>query len=446
MNKFLKDLIKKKKSKIKELRSKIEEATTVDEVKKLQKEVEAETEEMRSAEEQLKALEARGNSDNATENPEENETEETTAEGRSAFDPSKARAVGSTENRSSKHSEEVDEELEKRSSMEYRKAFMKYFQTGNMSEVLQQRDSDAGSSENLGVLIPQTVVNQIIEGVKKVYGQLYSKVTKTNIRGGVKVPKGSFTAVFKRIEEKKVSDRQNGGGVDGYIQFGYLVGEIRIARTILQYILDVGVFEERLSRLIVEAYVKQCDYEIMHGNGTTEFQGIITEAKKESGSVIPAENIIEFTADEVKDWTKWHKKLFKKIPLSMRKERPEFVMTANTFESNIITMKDNNGVPLYAKDPIGTVQGDTEGKFNSRRVTFVENDIVSDFDDAANGDIFGMYWAPSKAYGINENLQFSVIRYFDNETNQYVDKAIVVNDGKILDASYIYLLKKKVAA
>ena len=36
------------------------------------------------------------------------------------------------------------------------------------------------------------------------------------------------------------------------------------------------------------------------------------------------------------------------------------------------------------------------------------------------------------------------MRYFDHETNQYVDKALVVNDGKVLDPAYIYLLKKSV--
>jgi hypothetical protein len=55
-----------------------------------------------------------------------------------------------------------------------------------------------------------------------------------------------------------------------------------------------------------------------------------------------------------------------------------------------------------------------------------------------------MYWVPSEAYAINSNLEFTVMDYFDQETNQWVKKAIVVNDGKVLKGNYIYLLQKSV--
>ena len=53
-----------------------------------------------------------------------------------------------------------------------------------------------------------------------------------------------------------------------------------------------------------------------------------------------------------------------------------------------------------------------------------------------------MLWVPDQAYAINTNLEFYVKRYFDEEKNEYVDKALVINDGKVLDGSMIYLLKK----
>ena len=45
-------------------------------------------------------------------------------------------------------------------------------------------------------------------------------------------------------------------------------------------------------------------------------------------------------------------------------------------------------------------------------------------------------------YLINSNMQFSYKKYFDEATNQYITKALVICDGKILDPKYIYLLKK----
>lgn len=57
-----------------------------------------------------------------------------------------------------------------------------------------------------------------------------------------------------------------------------------------------------------------------------------------------------------------------------------------------------------------------------------------------------MYWVPEEGYAINSNLEFSVVDYFDHNTNQYIKKALVINDGKVLDPKYIYLLKKSVTA
>lgn len=342
-----------------------------------------------------------------------------------------------------------NEKVEKKSedplaTMEYRTAFMNYTLTGAKSSVLQTRAADQVESSDLGVLLPTTVVQQIITDVQKVYGQLYSRVKKTNIKGGVKYPIGSFTASFKRITEKTVSERQAAGGITGSVEFSYKIGEIRIATTLLATVLSVPVFEAELSKVIVEAYVKAMDEEILVGTEeANQCVGIITEAKKSPSSRIPADNTISFTATEIAKWDNWKKKLFAKIPLSIRKERPVFFLTANTFESNIETLQDSNGQPV-ARTITNPVNGDETARFFGREVVFVESldGGIENFNDASANDYFGIYMVPEKAYAINTNLQFSVKRYFDDETNQWVDKAIVINDGKVLDPKYIYLLKK----
>ncbi|MGO5352345.1 phage major capsid protein [Faecalicoccus sp. LCP19S3_E3] len=330
-------------------------------------------------------------------------------------------------------------------SMEYRTAFMNYVVKGTRSDLLQyvQRDDAAGQSSDLGVMIPQTVVQKIIKDLEKVYGQLYSRVRKTNIQGGVKYPIGSFSATFKRITETTKSDRQKGGSITGSVTFEYKIGEIRLARTILQSVLSVPAFEAELAKVIVQAYVKAMDHEIMLGNEeSNEMQGILTEANK-SGGRIPKANIIEFTAEEVADWKQWQKKLFAEIPLSMRGLRPEFVMTPGTWEANIKTLADDNNRPVYM-ETFNPVDGAEIARFKGRDVVFVEEDILKNFDDATNGEYFAMLWVPEEAYAINTNMEFSVARYMDHEANQMVTKALVINDGKPLDTKYIYLLKKKV--
>ena len=343
---------------------------------------------------------------------------------------------------------EVKPMAAERSSMEYRTAFRDYVQSGKVDrDILQfeQRNDAVSTSSDLGVLIPETVMQEIIKGVSKVYGQLYSRVRKTNLKGGVKYPIGSFAATFNRITETTKSDRQDPGGITGAVTFGYKIGEIRLARTLLQTVLEVPVFEQEFAKAVADAYVKAMDIEIMSGTeANNQCVGILTEAAAQS-SRIPAANIIEFTAAEAADWTEWQKKLFAKIPLGMRAENPQFAMTAATYESVIKTLADTQKHPVYA-ETFNPVDGTERATFKGKEVVFVENDSLKDFDSATNGQFFAMYWVPEKAYAINSNMQFTVVDYFDHETNQWVKKALVINDGKVLDGAYIYLLKKKVSA
>ena len=344
----------------------------------------------------------------------------------------------------------AEESEEPRSSMEYRKAFMEYVQTGKRSDILQfeKRADAANESSDLGVLLPQTVIQEIITGVEKIYGQLYSRVKKTNIKGGVKYPIGSFGATFKRIGENGApTDRQKGGSITGYVEFSYKLGEIRIAQTLLANVLSVPVFESELSKVIVESYVKAMDNEILNGDPlNNEMEGIITELNKGGDSRIPASQIIDFTAEEMQDWKTWQQKLFAVIPLGMRNLRPEFVMTANTYEANIKTLHDDNNRPLYF-ETFNPVDGAERATFKAREVVFIEEGQgIENFNDATDGTVFALYWVPEKAYAINTNLEFAVKRYFDDEKLQYVERAVVINDGKILDPNFLWILRKKVNA
>lgn len=332
------------------------------------------------------------------------------------------------------------------STMEYRTAFKNFVQNGTPSVLLKRADDEQVSTD-LGILLPNTIVKEIIKGVEKVYGQLYSKVKKTNFKGGVQYPIGAFSATMYwdgtagTDKEHGVSEKQKAGGVSEYIQFTYHIGEIRIAQSLLQSIVTVESFEAEIVKALIEAYVKAMDEAILNGDGVKQPEGILTEAAKGGAGRIPAANIISFTAEDMADWKQWQKKLFAKIPLSMRKLRPEFVMTAETWESNIVTLSDSNERPVAA-ETYNPVTGDERATFKARAVNFVEEGGIKSFDTASAGDFFGMYWVADKAYAINSNMKFGYKKYFDEKENQYVTKALVICDGKVLDGKYIYLLKK----
>lgn len=434
---YFEKVIKAKEERAAELRKLIDKSEDVKEVRSLGDTLQKVLDELNEAKAQLAKLDDDGNGDGA------GAAGDGAGEGRSAvpagatFNPVATFGQGGAQARG---------DVDALSTMEYRKAFKAFVQNGTPSELLKRADAENVSAD-LGVLLPNTIVNEIIKGVEKVYGQLYSRVKKTNVKGGVQYPIGAFSAnlvwggTAGTDTEHGVSEKQKAGGVTGYIQFTYHIGEIRIAQSLLQTVVTVEAFESEIVKALVEAYVKAMDNAITSGSGSGQPTGILTEAAKGASGRIPTANVVTFTAEEMEDWKQWQKKLFAKIPLSMRKLRPEFVMTAETWESNIMTLEDTNGRPVY-RETYDPNTGDEKATFKGREVIFVEEDGFKSFDTASAGDYFGMIWVPEKAYLINSNMQFSYKKYFDENTNQYITKALVICDGKVLDGKYIYLLKK----
>ena len=184
MKDYLKKLIESKSKKINEIRSKIQASQDVNEVRSLTAEAEELQTEIKEAEAKLNEIEAE--------------------EARSAV-PAEAKLVNPMVKGSFKAEEKRDAEnvLE---SMEYRNAFKAYVQNGTKlpSEIRGQ----VISTDETGAAIPLTIMNEVINTVRKRYGNLYNKVRKMNVKGGVDFPIGALQASFKWINESTVSPRQ----------------------------------------------------------------------------------------------------------------------------------------------------------------------------------------------------------------------------------------------
>lgn len=324
------------------------------------------------------------------------------------------------------------------STMEYRTAFKNYVQRGTPipANLIQRAGGDPGPSitEDIGLIIPSTIMNEFIKDVQKVYGQIYAKVRKLNIKGGVKFPISDLKANFKWITETTVSPRQKAGDIKEYIEFSYNIGEIRVSQTLLSNIVSLNLFESEITRIMVEAYVEAMDKAIFWGTGNGQMLGIFNDPR--------VTNVVEFTAAEFADWKAWRKKLFATIPLSKR-GKGEFVFPASTVESNLMTMEDGIGRPLFREaTDLTFTDSSNSGRFFGRDVTLVEPDVIGDFETASAGDIVGLFWVPTD-YAINTQLQFGMKRYFDEETNQWVNKGLTIVDGKMLDTKACYIIKKK---
>ena len=308
-------------------------------------------------------------------------------------------------------------------SMEYRKAFMAYVQNG--TEIPAEFRAAAINTGDTGAAIPVTVMNEVINTIRKRYGNLYRKVRKMSVPGGVKIPVGSLQASFKWITEKTVSPRQNVGEL-GAVTFGYNTAEIRIAQTFLSSILTVSAFEAELTRLIAIAYLQAMDKAIVNGSGDGAPLGILNDAR--------VTNSVTMTAAQFSDWTQWRKRFFATLPLGYR--AGEFIFAASTVDAYLETMADSNNNPIFRQATgLEVNDGDAQnpnGRFFGRDISLVEPDIIADFDAASAGDVVGIFWQPDE-YAINENFGFTMRRYYDEETNEWVDKALCVVDGKVLN-------------
>ena len=329
------------------------------------------------------------------------------------------------------------------STLEYRQAFMRYAQTGEkIPETLHRRDGMPQNTTQLGATIPTTTLNEFINEIRKVYGNLYSKVRKLNIPGAVKVPISELQATFKWITEDTVAPRTDGGTINEFVEFSYTMAEIRVSQTLLSSIVTLDVFEREIVRIMLIAYMQAMDTGIVRGTGNGQMLGILNDPR-----VLATGNVIEMTAADINNWTAWRKKFFAKLPLGYR--FGEFIFPLATVDAYLETMADANNNPVFRQATgLEVNDGDSRnlnGRFFGRDISLVEPDIIPDFDSASAGDVIGIFWQPNE-YAINTNMQFGMRRWFDDDRNEWVNKMLTIVDGKVLNPRGIWLIKKKASS
>jgi HK97 family phage major capsid protein len=318
---------------------------------------------------------------------------------------------------------------DKFATLEYRKAFMEYCRTGKEIPIEYRLDAYTSVAEAAAV-IPTTIMNEIIKEMK-VHGQLFSRVRKTNIAGGVQVPILSLKPTASRITEAAASDRKK-LTANTYVSFSYYGLECKVATSLLANTVTLPMFEQQIVPLIAEAMVKQQEIEIITGAGTAGQLGVTIDTRVAAGQSITLSSV------EITQWDAWKKKVFAKIPLAYR-AGGIFIMGAGTFDGYIDGMVDANGQPV-GRVNYGIADAPTQ-RFGGREVLLVEDDVVASYDAASTGDVIAVFMNPQD-YCINSNMQMAMYRWLDHDTNQWVDKAILINDGKLIDAAGVLLIKK----
>jgi len=309
---------------------------------------------------------------------------------------------------------------------------MKYCQSGIVSPVLAADTTTA--TTDAGAVIPSTILNEVVKKLQ-VYGQIFSAVRKLNVRGGVSIPIISLKPVATWITETTPSDRQK-TDLKTAVSFGYFGLECKISTTLLTDAVTLASFESIVIDLITEAMIKALDLAIISGAGTGSPLGITVDPR------VPAAHIVTLTSADFLKWDAWKKKVMAKMPLAY-KAGASWYMASGTFDGYIDGMTDTTGQPI-GRINYGITEG-TPNRFAGKPVVEVEDDVIKNYDDAAVGDVVAIL-TDLKNYGLNSNLSMTMFRYLDQDKNEWVDKAILIADGKLIDPNGVIIVKKGAAA
>lgn len=315
-------------------------------------------------------------------------------------------------------------------TVEYRTAFMNYV-CRNTPIPAELRANASTTTTDASAVIPTTILNEIIRELK-VRGNIWNKVRKLNIQGGVEVPILSLIPTASWIGENKEAESQK-LEANSTVSFKYYGLECKLSQSILVNVTTLDMFQQQFVELATEAIIAALEKGVFNGSGTGQMTGITKDAR--------VTKVVELTADDIVKWDIWKKNVFAKIGKAYK--NGEFFMTESTFQSYVDGMVDANGQPVarvnygIAEDPVY--------RFGGKNVETVEEDIIESFDTAETGAVIAVF-GDLRNYAINSNLQMRVDKWEDHDTHEIKNNCLMICDGKVLDPNGFILIKKKVTA
>ncbi|MBO6206846.1 MAG: phage major capsid protein [Lachnospiraceae bacterium] len=309
------------------------------------------------------------------------------------------------------------------SEMEYRKSFMNYVLKGTP---IMRNDAEQTTTSDVGPVIPTTIVNRIVE-LMEANGNILAKVTRTNFRGGVKVPTSSAKPVAVWLGERAGGQTQK-KEVDGAVEFSYYKLKVSVAVSLIVENVTLEVFERTLSANIAEAITRALEASIISGSGNGEPKGILEET--------PTETIEADVTASTGEGVTYKTLLAAEAAIPTAYEQgAEWVMNKKFFFNHILAIVDSNNQPIARVD--AGISGRPSYTILGRAVNFTDHMPIPT-SDAPTGTF--AFICDLKDYMINTNMSVTVSRYVDETSDDTVTKAIMIADGKMIDTNGLVFL------
>jgi len=310
-------------------------------------------------------------------------------------------------------------------TMEYRQEFMDYV-LGKNKDILKRADAETISSE-IAAVIPTAVLNKIVEAMDD-YGDIFPLITKTNYPGAVDIPTSSAKPTATWVAEGSVADTQE--KTTGKISFSYYKLQIRVAVSLIASVVSLDVFEKTISLNIAEAMVAAIEIAVINGTGSGQPEGIAINSD------------VTEVAFQVADatYSGWLTKFIGSIPLAYRKaKKGRILMNPATFDAYVWGLVDTNG------QPVARMTYGLDGKIVYRLFGYevlLRNEITSLVGNPSDKCV--ALYVDLSDYMLNTNMQITTRRYFDEGTDQYIQKSTMICDGKLADTHGVVRLQTAV--
>ncbi len=311
-------------------------------------------------------------------------------------------------------------------TIEYRNAFMQNVLHGKAipNEYL---NSDANTkTSDAGAVIPTTVLDRIIDKMESV-GMILPLVTRTAYKGGLTIPTSSVKPTASWVAEGVGSDRQKKS--TGSITFAYHKLRCAVSVSWETETMALSAFETAFVNNVAEAMTKALEQAIISGDGSGKPKGILAETVVTGQNVDVAEGA-SITYADLCD-------MESKLPLAYE-NGAVWLMTKATF-MKIIAITDSDGQPI-ARVNYG-IGGKPERTVLGR--TVVLNDYMPSYSATVSADTVIACLFNMTDYVLNTNLDVTIKKYEDNDTDDIVTKAIMLVDGKVVDKNSLVTMTLK---
>lgn len=305
------------------------------------------------------------------------------------------------------------------SDLEYRKAF-KNFILKNEAIPTELRTNEHTMTTDINSVIPVNIINRIIEKIEMV-GMILPLVTKSNYKGGVKIPTAGLKPKATWIKEGEGSDKQK--VTTGIIIFTEHKLRCEVAITLEADVSSLAIFETWFVNTVALSLTRELEQAIINGDGDDKPKGIlnkpalseqIIETDKISyQTLIDAESVLP---EAYSNGTKWY-------------------MSKKTFLT-FIGMVDINGQPIARI---------TEGLDKKPLQYLLGREVmtIGDYLDPQKPVIGFMFRMEDYLLNTTYDLKIEARTNWDNEDKEM--KGVMVVDGGVVDNNSLVVLTKKAA-